>query len=86
MDFPNKKDPVGFHVFSSTAQGIIALGWQYLALYILGTEALGQNWARDYFPGPPPNAKTLGTAQRRSLGSGGSPKMLFGCPRKIVKG
>lgn len=45
-------------------QDIIALGWQYLALYILGTESLGRNWARDHFPAPPPNAKTLGLTAR----------------------
>eukprot|EP00434_Breviolum_minutum_P014283 symbB.v1.2.012591.t1/scaffold871.1/size156202/4 len=51
------------HSPQCSAEDIIALGWQYLALYILGTESLGRNWARDHFPAPPPNAKIRATMQ-----------------------
>lgn len=41
---------------------MIQLAWHYLTNVLMQSQRLRPNWAMDNCPGPPPNAKTLGTA------------------------
>ena len=46
----------------ATRQEVLQLAWHYLTNVLMQSQRLRPNWAMDNCPGPPPNAKTLGTA------------------------